>query len=48
VVNVETTEALAPLLAGEIKPGDVVVCMGAGSISQIAADLPAQIAEVVS
>jgi UDP-N-acetylmuramate--alanine ligase len=37
--------ALARELAGEIAPGDYVVCLGAGDITRWAAALPAQIAE---
>jgi UDP-N-acetylmuramate--alanine ligase len=33
-------EALAELVAAEAKPGDMVVCLGAGTISQWANALP--------
>ena len=46
VFNIEATDDLPSALAAEIGAGDVVVCMGAGSISQIASSLPKQIAEV--
>jgi UDP-N-acetylmuramate--alanine ligase len=36
--------ALAPMLAGMVKPGDFVICLGAGSISTWAYALPKQLA----
>jgi len=36
-------EALAPLIASIVRPGDQVVCLGAGSISQWAYALPGQL-----
>jgi UDP-N-acetylmuramate--alanine ligase len=36
-------EDLAPLIAGIVKPGDYVVCLGAGSITQWAYALPGQL-----
>ena len=41
-------DALAPALAEIIGAGDVVVCMGAGSITHIAHELPARLAEVAA
>jgi UDP-N-acetylmuramate--alanine ligase len=38
-------EALAPMIADIVRPGDYVVCLGAGSISQWAQALPGQLAE---
>ncbi len=43
--TVPDREALAHELAGEIAPGDLVVCLGAGDITRWAAELPAAIAE---
>ncbi|MEO9463580.1 MAG: UDP-N-acetylmuramate--L-alanine ligase [Marinomonas sp.] len=37
--TVENVDALADVLAGEVEEGDLVVCMGAGSITQWAAQL---------
>ena len=39
-------EALAETVAGVVKPGDYVVCLGAGSISQWAYALPEQLAKL--
>jgi UDP-N-acetylmuramate-alanine ligase len=39
---------LAAALAEEMAEGDVIICMGAGSISQIAYALPEQIEAVIS
>ena len=39
-------ETLAPEIAAFAKPGDYVVCLGAGSISQWANALPGQLAEL--
>jgi UDP-N-acetylmuramate--alanine ligase len=39
----ETPEKLAPLIKGLAKPGDYVVCLGAGSITQWAYALPAEL-----
>ena len=38
-------DALAQFLAGEIAPGDIVVCLGAGDITKWAADLSGNIAQ---
>ncbi|PHP29404.1 UDP-N-acetylmuramate--L-alanine ligase [Limimaricola cinnabarinus] len=40
---VESEEALAELVRKEAKPGDIVVCLGAGTISSWAAALPARL-----
>jgi UDP-N-acetylmuramate--alanine ligase len=40
VVEVNDTQALAAVVKAEAKPGDIVVCMGAGSISTWAHELP--------
>jgi len=37
-------EALAPLVAGLAEPGDVVICLGAGTITNWAQDLPSALA----
>ncbi len=43
VAALEGPEALASVIAKEAKPGDLVVCLGAGSISAWANALPAQL-----
>jgi UDP-N-acetylmuramate--alanine ligase len=45
VMALESADRLAALIAGVAQPGDYVVCLGAGSITQWAAALPAQLAE---
>jgi UDP-N-acetylmuramate--alanine ligase len=42
----EGPDALAPLIAGLVRPGDNVVCLGAGSISAWAYALPDQLAKL--
>ena len=42
VHSIEGPEQLAPLVKSLVKPGDIVVCLGAGSISQWAYALPGQ------
>jgi UDP-N-acetylmuramate--alanine ligase len=42
----EGPDALAPLIAGIVRPGDNVVCLGAGSISAWAYALPDQLAKL--
>ncbi|MCW2307033.1 UDP-N-acetylmuramate--L-alanine ligase [Rhodobium gokarnense] len=44
VMALESPEALAPLIAGLVKPGDYVVCLGAGSITGWAYALPKDLA----
>ncbi|MBL8690798.1 MAG: UDP-N-acetylmuramate--L-alanine ligase [Rhodospirillaceae bacterium] len=44
VVPLSSPEALAGIVNGLIKPGDMVVCLGAGSITTWANALPAQLA----
>jgi UDP-N-acetylmuramate--alanine ligase len=39
----EAPEELAPLIKGLAKSGDYVVCLGAGSITQWAYALPAEL-----
>ena len=39
-LHIETVDDLPAALAAEMHAGDVIVCMGAGSISQIAHELP--------
>ena len=46
VILVPQDDDLPKLLANELQENDVVVCMGAGSISAIAYDLPEQLEEV--
>jgi UDP-N-acetylmuramate--alanine ligase len=42
-IALEGREALAPLLAERARPGDMVICLGAGSITQWAQALPAEL-----
>lgn len=42
-VFVEDSSDLIDILPGLVKPGDVLMTMGAGNVSQIAADLPKQL-----
>jgi UDP-N-acetylmuramate--alanine ligase len=44
VVALDGPEQLASLLAGTVEPGDYIVCLGAGSITQWAYALPAELA----
>jgi UDP-N-acetylmuramate--alanine ligase len=44
VMPLERPEDLAQLIKSVAEPGDIVVCMGAGSITQWAAALPAELA----
>ena len=44
VHKIDGPEQLAPLVRGLVQPGDVVVCLGAGTISQWAYALPGQLA----
>jgi UDP-N-acetylmuramate--alanine ligase len=46
VEALETPAALAPTVRGLAKPGDLVVCLGAGSITNWANALPAELAEL--
>jgi UDP-N-acetylmuramate--alanine ligase len=46
VLALETPQALAGLIAGRAKPGDYVVCLGAGSITQWANALPEELAAI--
>ncbi len=46
VSKIDTPEQLAPLVRGMVLPGDIVVCMGAGTITQWAYALPAQLAAI--
>ena len=46
VHKIDMPEQLAPLVRGLISPGDIVVCLGAGTISQWAYALPEQLAEL--
>jgi UDP-N-acetylmuramate--alanine ligase len=43
VIALDGPEKLAPLVAGMTKPGDYVVCLGAGSITQWAYALPGEL-----
>jgi UDP-N-acetylmuramate--alanine ligase len=42
----ESEEALPPLIASLVKPGDMVICLGAGSITKWANALPQALAEL--
>jgi UDP-N-acetylmuramate--alanine ligase len=44
VIALDGPEKLAPLIAGMARPGDYVVCLGAGSITQWAYALPGELA----
>jgi len=44
-LRIDRPEELAALIRAEAQPGDIVVCLGAGSISQWAHALPEQLAE---
>ena len=44
VNKIDTPEQLAPMVRGLVKPGDIVVCLGAGTISAWANALPEQLA----
>tara|TARA_R110002124_G_scaffold36451_15_gene117455 strand:- start:10760 stop:12178 length:1419 start_codon:yes stop_codon:yes gene_type:complete len=44
---IDRAEALAPLLASRAADGDYVVCLGAGNITQWAAALPGELAELM-
>jgi len=46
VEALETPAALAPLVRGLAKSGDIVVCLGAGSITNWANALPAELGEL--
>ncbi len=46
VVALDRPEQLAQLVAGAVEPGDYVVCLGAGSITQWAYALPAELVAV--
>jgi UDP-N-acetylmuramate--alanine ligase len=44
VLKIDAPESLAPVVAGLASPGDIVVCLGAGTISQWAQALPGNLA----
>jgi UDP-N-acetylmuramate--alanine ligase len=44
VIALESPEALAPLVSGIAQSGDLVACLGAGSITQWAYALPGELA----
>jgi UDP-N-acetylmuramate--alanine ligase len=44
VIPLDGPDKLAPIVAGMAKPGDYVVCLGAGSITQWAYALPGELA----
>lgn len=46
VVTLEGPEVLARTVAGAARPGDMVICLGAGNITQWAAALPAELEEL--
>jgi UDP-N-acetylmuramate--alanine ligase len=48
VIALDGPEKLAPLVAGMAQPGDYVVCLGAGSITQWAYALPGELAAAAS
>jgi UDP-N-acetylmuramate--alanine ligase len=46
VSKIDTPEQLAPMVRGMVQPGDIVVCLGAGTITQWAYALPGQLAAI--
>jgi UDP-N-acetylmuramate--alanine ligase len=46
VTKIDTPEQLAPLVRGMVQPGDIIVCLGAGTITQWAYALPGQLAAI--
>jgi UDP-N-acetylmuramate--alanine ligase len=46
VHTIDTPEQLAPLVKNLVQPGDIVVCLGAGTISQWAYALPDQLEQL--
>jgi UDP-N-acetylmuramate--alanine ligase len=46
VYKIDGPEQLAPMVKGLVAPGDIVVCLGAGTISQWAYALPGQLATI--
>jgi UDP-N-acetylmuramate--alanine ligase len=46
VITVEQPDELAGIIAPIVKPGDIVVCLGAGTITQWAYALPGQLAAI--
>jgi UDP-N-acetylmuramate--alanine ligase len=46
VLALDAPEQLAGIVKGLVRPGDYVVCLGAGSITQWAQALPGQLAEL--
>jgi UDP-N-acetylmuramate--alanine ligase len=46
VTTIDAPEQLAPAVRGQVQPGDIVVCLGAGTISQWAYALPGQLASL--
>ena len=46
VYKIDTPEQLAPMVKGLVSAGDIVVCLGAGTISQWAYALPEQLATI--
>ena len=48
IVPLDGSEKLAGLVAAMAKPGDYIVCLGAGSITQWAYALPAELAAVAT
>ncbi len=47
-IALDSPEQLAALVAGMAQPGDYVVCLGAGSITQWAYALPGELAALAS
>jgi UDP-N-acetylmuramate--alanine ligase len=44
VFKIDAPEMLAPLVSGLVVAGDIVVCLGAGTITQWASALPGELA----
>jgi UDP-N-acetylmuramate--alanine ligase len=47
VMKIDAPEQLAGLVLNHVEPGDIVVCLGAGTISQWAYALPGQMEKIV-
>ena len=46
VFKIDSPDELGPLVQGLALPGDIVICLGAGTITQWAYALPQQLAEL--
>jgi UDP-N-acetylmuramate--alanine ligase len=48
IETIQSSEELAPLIQKYAQPGDMVICLGAGNITQWAADLPSQLEAIIA